>query len=672
MRRRVTIGWVILAFAIVVRAVPAAAQDDPAALASAYFADLAAERWEAATARLDPAALADWKAEVLEGLRRPPGFAVPTVEGVMAANPDMSRTVAEHFVSRIRPDPQRDVPIWFAGVESMEALARLEPPAAAARALEAASPAHQLSLVRDRRPAPPGGEGTDGGRVAERRRDVLGVVRDPDLAHVVYLDRWVDPMWPDAPPDLADHKVNVRVATARRGDDGWALQPGALLSRSGALVVTIYGSRPPGEPRPATEPPLEDPPAETAERFLRALDEDRWEVAAAFFSASDLERWHREIVRRIETSPKRESVEEILEREPDLPREVAEYRARQWPADPMGQMYPPIIGVETLDELRALAPVAAAAGALQGGDPGEHPAHVLANHGDRMPPEDAAAYRAMTGHDASRTILGTVPGPTPRDVQIVYRLRWGGEADYAIDEVAVLSLVATPDGWRVRRTGSGLLGETSREPTWPVIILETIRPVGPRPAPGSADESEVNRSDPEAVARAFLEAINTEDWGRAAALFDETALGWWYGNTGRFLEERRSQPMDQQARAAMLHRLGIESVDEWGGITPLEAAERQLRGRYSEQAFREFLAKTVPGADFSPHMFSRDRSLVGVVRGSDEMAYAVYLERPPEPHRVHRSVENLILQRRRGAWAILPQRQLLGGAGEPPPELDPK
>ncbi len=437
-------------------------------IAAAFFADLEAERWESAAGFLDSTALVEWYAGVLEEMDLPARF-IPTVDRLMAADPEMSREVAEHAVAEMRVGRERYVRQKFAHVESLEALRDLEPQVAAARTLEARGHRYTGEMF----PPPPADRELDPPlRSAERRQDVLGSVRaGEDLGHVVYLERWVDPLAPDAMMDVP----KARVVTLRSTGSGWALLPEGVLSRSGQHAMQMAG--PPmtedcdGEEEPSSPVATAELPEERVRRLFSAMEGHRWEDAASHFDPEDLDRWHRETVQRVEMLAKRPTVDEMLARQPDLPRAVAEHRVQSRPADPIVFLDPPLARVVSLDEVRALSSQEAAARALEAGEGAGRVESMIEQHGERVPPQYMDILREMSEHDWSREVIGVVRDPDGL-AHVVYRARWGGDAPYAIDEVRVLSLTPTEEGWRARRAGRGLLTEEPLPPDWPATLME--------------------------------------------------------------------------------------------------------------------------------------------------------------------------------------------------------
>jgi hypothetical protein len=117
----------------------------------------------------------------------------------------------------------------------------------------------------------------------------------------------------------------------------------------------------------------QESPAQVAAAFFKAVAEERWRDAARQLDLAAFERYHRSAVgvARQMRPPRPPTVEEFLQRDPDMPRAVAEYQVRKALevrrdfGDPTFQEF---AGVTSVDSLAALPTEEAAARWLQARD----------------------------------------------------------------------------------------------------------------------------------------------------------------------------------------------------------------------------------------------------------------------------------------------------------------
>ena len=98
-----------------------------------------------------------------------------------------------------------------------------------------------------------------------------------------------------------------------------------------------------------------------------AIESEAWDEAAALCDPATLSLYKREILSRLETSPYPWTAERLLQFEPDLPREVAEFQAARLAeeADPH-RVLDELPGIASVDELRAMTPAKVFAAWLEG------------------------------------------------------------------------------------------------------------------------------------------------------------------------------------------------------------------------------------------------------------------------------------------------------------------
>jgi hypothetical protein len=116
-------------------------------------------------------------------------------------------------------------------------------------------------------------------------------------------------------------------------------------------------------------------PRDVAARFLEAWNQRRWSEAARFLDLAEFDRFRQDFITRSRRSADegpRPTVEELLRRDPDMPREVAEYQIRMMEeqrrryADPTPFEF---ARVPSATALRNLSSLEAAARWLESRDP---------------------------------------------------------------------------------------------------------------------------------------------------------------------------------------------------------------------------------------------------------------------------------------------------------------
>lgn len=109
----------------------------------------------------------------------------------------------------------------------------------------------------------------------------------------------------------------------------------------------------------------------TAEALFRALEERRWQDAAALLHPESIAALHRRAISLLDRDLARNfTVEKMREQSPDMPLEVAEYQVRrlQERMRAGGWITRGLAGVQTPEEVRALSPVALATRAIEASD----------------------------------------------------------------------------------------------------------------------------------------------------------------------------------------------------------------------------------------------------------------------------------------------------------------
>jgi len=229
-----------------------------------------------------------------------------------------------------------------------------------------------------------------------------------------------------------------------------------LMATRATASIAVMAQTP--HPSPPQSSPA-DEASHAARALFLALAEARWGDAAAFMHTGTLEEFrerHLENARQAPQWQRAESAEELMRREPGLPRAVAEYQASQ--SAEMHRKFPrPSLAdgfarVETLAELEALSAKEMFARFLEATDWRYRGARQIERGGGKITADGRAAL-PRTRHE----VLGAVPHG--EDVAyVVYRIIHLGDGPR---EVQTLRMERTPDGWRARNiyfAGDGNVG----------------------------------------------------------------------------------------------------------------------------------------------------------------------------------------------------------------------
>ncbi len=199
-----------------------------------------------------------------------------------------------------------------------------------------------------------------------------------------------------------------------------------------------------------------DAPQAVARAFFDALESERWIHAARLIDPTAVQRFHRERTRALAFRlPERMTVDEIVEqmirRDPDMPREVAEYQARKT-AEAMAErgsfLTFEFARVQSIEEVLRLSPVELTARRLEAKDPRYRFARsrqqARARFPDRVPPEALDTNAPSVRH----TITGSVAEGDSL-AYVVYRFEQAAPRSRRLRSVSLLPLRLTPAGWRV-------------------------------------------------------------------------------------------------------------------------------------------------------------------------------------------------------------------------------
>ncbi len=209
------------------------------AVVDSFFADVAAERWDAAAARLDLAQFEPFFRQQLRIARSEVRMPDPTPEELMAHDSSMSRAVAEWEVARMKASradmPFGDYSHEFAGVTSQHDLLTLTVPDAAARWLAAHDQRAQLRESARRQGCPLGNLPQAS---PPAKHTVLGVlVTNDSTAFVIHSDD----RFREQPASLMS---TTRVMIAHRTGQAWHIAPQRdLLNPANYAVVGVVCSR---------------------------------------------------------------------------------------------------------------------------------------------------------------------------------------------------------------------------------------------------------------------------------------------------------------------------------------------------------------------------------------------------------------------------------------------
>ena len=242
--------------------------DSPGAVAAGFFAAVEHERWRDAVEHLD---LREFEAFRQSSLRPMPQIdpLFPSVEELMARDPEMPRAAAEYqvkeyraFMESARSDKMGPL-AEFADVPTLDSLRRLSTEDAAAAWLRARDvrwmlKKHQDSGMEecDSTSAPPPAPGDS---ASPWRHEVLGVARHDSVAWVLYRPGYEAEMFPKAPspedstaPELIAwyrRSMPPLVLEMRRRGDRWRILPGASLLRGEGMIGSYTIACPEREPR---------------------------------------------------------------------------------------------------------------------------------------------------------------------------------------------------------------------------------------------------------------------------------------------------------------------------------------------------------------------------------------------------------------------------------------
>lgn len=196
-----------------------------------------------------------------------------------------------------------------------------------------------------------------------------------------------------------------------------------------------------------------DTPLAAASAAFAALNRGDWGGAAAFLDREDVEAWYQDCLRERRTRWQ-PTMEEMLSWEPDLPRDVAEYRLEQLRLTT--ELYTGIgndfVAISTREELERLLPAEAIAQFLRAQDPvWRFDTHMRRLYGERPVacPEPPARRRQVVGLLEETGAAATVE----------YRVFWSDRGPASPSaETRIARLRRGPDGWRLRLVGEFVEG----------------------------------------------------------------------------------------------------------------------------------------------------------------------------------------------------------------------
>ena len=209
------------------------------AVVDSFFADVTAERWDAAAARLDLARFEPFFNQQLRSARSEVRVPVPTPEELMAHDSTMPRAVAEWEVARMKASRANvafgDYSHEFAGITSQHDLLTLTVPDAAARWLAAGDERTQLRESARRQGCPLGNFPQAS---PPAKHTVLGVlIANDSTAYVVHTDD----RFRGSPASLMP---TTRLLIARRTGSAWRIAAQRdLLNPMNYAVVGVMCSR---------------------------------------------------------------------------------------------------------------------------------------------------------------------------------------------------------------------------------------------------------------------------------------------------------------------------------------------------------------------------------------------------------------------------------------------
>lgn len=407
--------------------------------------------------------------------------------------------------------------------------------------------------------------------------------------------------------------------------------------RTALAIVLALAVPVPGSAQEISPPDPGAPPEAVACALFRHLLSDRWDAAAGLYEERFLETWHRALIRR-------------------LPRDTDEEYERFLRKG---------IAVDSVEELRTLSFREAAARALRAYDPAYRRAVAL---DDPFFVVSAADRRELaTGHvpDHVRAVVGAVVDGDRAWVGY-RRVSAAGPAPDAAPlppwahfrPLQLLALVRTDRGWRVSPGDPHALLEeaysfgvdsrsSSRRTWWPFAAA------APTPCPDATNATGVPAYDAERIAGEFLELVDRERWAEAAGFFAADVLADWHA----VQLERWGAPAGTDARSFVMALFGVESVEEVEGLSPAEAAARNL------ERMREGLGT---GREDGPRAELRSE-ILGTI-AEDDLAHVLYRvrrtfeEAGPEKRRIEIApvtAWTVTLRRTESGWTVLPRSTVL-------------
>jgi hypothetical protein len=193
------------------------------AIAEAFSSAVESERWDDAASLLDLEYFEGLLRRRVEAARGQLPYLGPSVEEILADNPEMPRVVAEWQVAETRKHlarrPHTDFSHEFAGVTSFKQLSELSVRDAAARWVSARDYRTQLREARKYSDCPL--PTADDSLFPPTRRQIVGIAqRDSVTAYVLT----VDPHLAGADPDV-DLDIGPQVMILRRTRAGWRIHP---------------------------------------------------------------------------------------------------------------------------------------------------------------------------------------------------------------------------------------------------------------------------------------------------------------------------------------------------------------------------------------------------------------------------------------------------------------
>lgn len=190
-------------------------------------------------------------------------------------------------------------------------------------------------------------------------------------------------------------------------------------------------------------------PLAAAQAAFSALNAGDWATAAALMDEADTDAWYHAYLEAGEPDAQ-PTLDELLQLEPSVSREVAAYRLEQLRLT--RELYTGIgndfVEISTREQLAELTPVEALAAFLQAQDP----AWRFARHVRRRDAADTV-FSCPEPPARRRTAIGVV-AEDEQSASVAYRLFWSDDDE---DSPAAATRVATlrrsPAGWRLRLTG---------------------------------------------------------------------------------------------------------------------------------------------------------------------------------------------------------------------------